>query len=394
MRPSLPLLALTLLLILPAVSSLGVVPSSHEVSFEAGTTSTYKLKIVNNDLTAKDVTLSAEGDLAPFISLDQEHIAFQEGERERFVTVTFHQPSSSEVKGVISGRVVARESTDNGGQIAASLSVSSRLDLLVPYDGAYARSSLFIGDLSPGVQGDFVIQVDNQGDEDIAQAQVFLKVYGADDGRLVATIPSVSKRIPLHGKELFTLHWTPDVPSGSYRALATVAYDGRTDETEKAFVIGKREVSVDAITVNEFSLGGIAKFNVLLRNEWNDELDDVHASVEVFKDGRKYSSSATQTVSLPSLGSQLVNAYWDTSGVIPGSYDLKITVFYGDDVSQKTFPITVKQDGIKTGLSGQVVGAENGSEAGSSGALYLLILLVLIVLVINVMLFRKMIRKR
>lgn len=383
---------LLMLLLIPHFSSaLGVIPSSHHASYEAGEDYTYRLKVVNNGGEATTVSLEAEGDLEPYLDLSQEHLSFRRGETERFVTATLHQPSSTARKGEVTGRIIIREQAGGQGQIGATVAVASKLTLLVPYDGAYAESKLYVGRFTPGQRGNFVVEVKNKGDEDVTDAQVFLKVRKATTGEEVASLASDTRRVPAGGLKHFSIPWRAATTPGNYRVTATTVYADESVEDEKAFRIGQATVVVDDLAVKDFSLGGIAKFDILLRNEWGGPLEDVHATIQVRDGDESYATSTTQSVDLEPLQAKRVSAYWDTENVVPGKYEMDVTTFYKDKTTEKTFPITVRQDDIKTGFTGRVTGSEEGDD---DMTLYLLVLLVLIVLVTNILLFRKLSRKK
>ncbi|MBN1274972.1 hypothetical protein JXA12_01645 [Candidatus Woesearchaeota archaeon] len=389
--PRLAFLLLTSALLTSMASGLGVVPSSHELTFEPGKTTTYKLKVVNNDGDARQVLLYTDGELSSIISLSDSLISFAEDEEERIVTVTVLQPERLAVQGRLQGRIIARDLSLTSGQLGASLSVVSRLDLIVPYTGTYAELKLFVGDLQAGKQGNFVAELANLGLEDIASAQVYVNVLDARTDDVVASLVSDDVRVPKGTKKLFTIPWSPEVPNGVYKAVATAVYDGDSVEDQKVFSIGSRSVRVSSISVDDFSLGGIAKFDILLRNEWSGVIEDVHAEVQVRRGESLFASSTTQTITLQPLQSQAVNAYWDTKNVVTGGYDLVVTLFHGDAVEERVFPITVTQRGIDTGFTAQVV---SGREGGESSAIYLLVALVVVVLVVNAVLFRKLFRRK
>ncbi|MFP4524188.1 MAG: hypothetical protein ACLFO2_02650 [Candidatus Woesearchaeota archaeon] len=379
--------ALLILLLIPHFSSaLGVIPSSHQAGYEPGEEYTYRLKVVNNAEEAARVTLEAEGDLEPYLSLSQEELSFRQGETEKFVDVTLSQPSSSAKRGEVTGRVIVREQSPGQGQIGATVTVASKLTLLIPYDGAYIESKLYIGKFAPGQRGNFVVEAENKGDEDVTDAQVFLKVRRAATGEEVASLSSDTRRVAAGGVKHFSIPWQADVTPGNYRVTATTVYADESFDEEKEFRVGEAAVMVDDITVKDFSLGGIAKFDILLRNEWGNPLEDVYATVQVRDDDSSYASSTTQSVDLEPLQAKRVSAYWDTENVAPGGYEMDVTTFYKDKTTEKTIPITIRQDDIETGATGQVTASEDGEDA----AIYLLVVLVLVVLVTNILLFRKL----
>lgn len=379
------------------VSAIGVVPSSYDITYEAGKSISYQLKIVNNDKQSKQVFIYAEGELSSNIGFDKSILDFTAGEESKIITVTVSQPTSVSKQGKIESKIVVREIPSGGGQISASTSVVSKLTLVVPYDKSYAEAKLFVGNFESGKQNNFVVEVTNLGSQDITSSRSMLSVIKARTGEELVTLLSEEARIPKSSKRLFTISWTPSVPNGVYEVKALTIYDGKSVEDTKTFSIGSQSISIQGINVQNFNLGGIAKFDVLLKNDWGEKINDVYAEIQVFDGNNLFASSTTQTVSLEALQTQQVNAYWDTNKVIPGKYDLKISIFYNGKVSERTFPIIVKQDSIDTGFTGNVIGGSSSSGKNSDGSgngVYLLALLIIVVLVTNVILFKKLLNKK
>ncbi len=375
--------------------ALGVVPSSNEITFSPDAKVVDKLKIINDGGASKQVVVYAEGELSKYISLPQSIISFNDGETEKLITYSVNIPSSFAVQGRHEGRIVLRELASSNSQISASLSVVSKVIIIVPYSGKYAEMRVFVGDFNVNKMSNFVIELNNLGTEDITSAQAHVKVISLYSGKEVASLFSDEARVPKKSKKLFTIHWTPNVPMGVYKVLASVVYDNHVVEDQKLLTIGSENIAIDSISVSDFKLGGIAKFDILLRNEWSSEINGVYAQVSVSKGSETFASSTTQTVSLPPLGSMVVNAYWDTNKVVPGSYDLKIKLFFGDSIVEKTFPIVVTQDKIDTGFTANVVSPQNSSSGSSNNSvIYLLVFLVIIILIINILLYLKFVRKR
>ena len=257
-------------------TALGVVPSSHDILYEPGKEVSYQLKVVNNGGQPRQVILYAEGELANVISFDTSVIDFQSGQEEQLVTVKLNQPNSMAVQGKREGRIVVRELPQGGGQISAILTIVSKLFLVVPYEGTYAETRLFVGEFQSGKQGNFVVEIHNLGSDDITAAQVFIKIYNPRTNQEMASLISNEERVEKKKKELITIPWTPDLPNGAYKAVATSVYDGNSVDDQKLFFLGKQSISIDSITVKDFKLGGIARFDILLRSEWSDEISDVH----------------------------------------------------------------------------------------------------------------------
>jgi len=191
------------------------------------------------------------------------------------------------------------------------------------------------------------------------------------------------------------LKWTPLYGYGDFMAEATLIYDGES-KTEKAeFKVGETNINIGSISVDKFNLGGIAKFDIMLESQWNKMIEDVKAIVDVMQGTKIYTSSRTETVNLEPYEKQQVSAYWDTDKVIPGKYEMKVSLFYLGTVDEKFFDILVEQDKITTTPVGQVIQTNDGEESSTIlNSIYLLILLVIILIGINVFIYLKKLRPK
>ncbi len=389
---------LLLIIFTSFVSALGVVPSSKEILFTPNKQLVNKLKVLNNDGGPRDVVLYPEGELSQYITLADSMLSFKDGETEKITTYTINQPSSFAVEGEHEGKIIVRELPTAGNQVVASLSIASKITLVVPYSKKFAKMRLFVGDFDVNKRSNFVLELNNLGTEDITSAQARVKIIDLHSKQDVVTLISDESRVPKKQKKLFTIPWTANVPRGVYQVIASIVYDGKVVEDQKVLTIGSESISISDISVKTFKLGGIAKFDILLSNEWSSDIDDVYARIDITKQTDTFASSTTQTVVLPALGSVVVNAYWDTDKVVPGNYDLKVTLFYGDTAQEKTYPITVTQNSIDTGFTGQVIGkgptSRSPSGTSGTGIIYLLVILVMVILALNIVIYVKFIKKR
>ena len=190
--------------------------------------------------------------------------------------------------------------------------------------------------------------------------------------------------------------WNVDAPQGKYIAKAVVRYDGEKREIEKEFEIGEFVLDLKHIFVEDFVLGGIAKFNMIVENKWNEMIRSAYAEMRVY--GNNFDELAnlkSATYDIPA-GEQTTMVYhWDTAGIEKGMYDANVILHYGGKKTQQDLQLDVQQDRINVIGLGYVI---SEAESGMSNTLLVVLVTVIGVLVImNVLwflVFRKRLKKK
>jgi len=365
--------------------ALGITPSHVDVIFEPGLEKTIQLKIINDGYKEFDALVYAEGELAEYITINDPVISLSKDQDSKIISYKVNLPQSFEKRGVHSADIVIREipkETKGKTTITASLAVASTLRVTVPYEGKYAEIRLFAPKFKQGKESNFSIEVRNLGTEKILEAQAVIEIYNPLKNK-IATITSNKVSIKSKEEKILTASWTPDVGSGNYYAVATLIYDKLNTMDEKLFTVGKLSPEIMSISVSDFKLGGIAKFDILVKNDWNEELKNVFAETAVKdKKGEIYTSFKTISLNIPAFGSQEFNAYWDTSKVIPGTYNLDIILNYLGEKTEKVFDIFVEYDKIRVSPIGQVIGEQE--KPGLLKSVNTLTFLVIISIIVNI----------
>jgi hypothetical protein len=152
-------------------------------------------------------------------------------------------------------------------------------------------------------------------------------------------------------------------------------------------------IYVSDISVKNFRLGDVAKFDILLYNSWNTEIKDVYVEMTVdSKEGKRMTEFKTGVINVPAEKEGKLEAYWYTEGVAPGIYNVKLLVHYAGKLTQKEYEFEVSTNSLtKLGAVGQAITAEEMQETTSRGTLILLIILTLVLLIgMNIMWFYKL----
>lgn len=388
------------LLILAGTSlALGVVPSSKDIGFSPGETHELKMKIKNNENKDFTAVLYAEGSLSQYIDFEDETVEFGAEDDYKIVSYTLTLPDEMEKQGITSTDIVIRAISGNdktgNSMIQAQLSVVSQLRVNVPYSGKYVNTKLFAPRFKAMENSNFALQVKNLGTEDINEAIVKIAIFSVNDEE-IDTIISDPVKINSKEEQVIVLPWTPSLRAGNYKAVSTLFYDGLSKVDLKTFQVGELEVDILSISVENFKFGGIAKFDMLVQNNWNEEIPNVYATVEVKDEsGRLFTSSKTASVDLGSFGIGELEAFWDTQDAGLGKYNLHTTVHYVGQSKTKIFPIEVLMDEIKTSPTGQFIAGTSKKEEEPGSivkSIYLLIVLVVILIGFNAYIYMKKIR--
>ena len=160
---------------------------------------------------------------------------------------------------------------------------------------------------------------------------------------------------------------------------------------EQNFDIGKLYIDVKGINVGEFSLGQVAVLDILLESKWNERIKNVYGEISVFdSDGSELPSIKTASIDLEANSEGILKAYWDTSDLKVGKYNLNLLVHYNDRVTEKLVETEVNIDSIRTNL-GFTAEVTAGSGIGRDN---LLVILVLVLVAINIAWFVFFMRKK
>ncbi len=363
--------------------ALGIAPSSQSIVFEPGATHDLQLKVVNSEQRAQEVIVYVEGELEPYVTMDQSKLVFQEGESEKKITLTLTLPESFAKQGIHESSIVVRQVSAAGAPVQARVAVQSSLKVVVPYTGKYLIAKLFVPNMNLNQESNFIVETENLGTEDIVAARTVIEILGPT-GEQIDFITSPEQPVPSKGKAHFTLKWTPQVQPGQYEARARIIYDDQNVEDSKTFNIGQPKVVIKHIDVSNFRLGSIAKFDIYAENQWNRQLQDVYATAEIEQEGKTIASSQTESITIDPYEVQELNAYWDTASRLPGKYLLKAKIFFMDTYTEETIDLAVEQDRIQTGALGQVTGNEATEENKLLKAVYIIIGLVVLLIALNV----------
>ncbi|MBI2632274.1 hypothetical protein HYW75_04680 [Candidatus Pacearchaeota archaeon] len=363
------------------ISALGITPGRININYEEGKEVSGGITIVNTENKDIDVVIIAQGEFNQSVKFSEVSFKMKSSEREKRIQYTFNMPSQLS-PGPHIGEILAVQvpSKTSGGEtsVGATVAVATQIHVFVPYPNKYAEASLDIVSDNLG-KITFVIPVINRGKLDLVRVRANIDIYGNLNEK-VDSFNTNQVEIKSGERREIAYTWNSNVTSGRYRAVATVLYDEETLRLEREFSVGKPILDLQQIEVNDFTLGEIAKFEMLVENQWSEEIKGAYAEMEIYNPKNEVMADIkSQTYDFSPLSKKTMVSYWDTGGVKKGIYDSSVYLRYGAQSTQKDFKLDVKEDSITAIGVGYVISAK--TKSGSSTTTILLIGIVVLILI-------------
>jgi hypothetical protein len=375
-----------------SVCALGVTPARTTLDFEPGLSRSVGFQILNSGNEDMKVVFSAQGELAEYISLNVAEASISAAEGSKAFNYNLNLPSEL-TPGLHTGEVFAMQlpsgPTSEGSQILATLAVVTQVYVYVPYPGKYANAKMYVYGANVGGDVKFVIPVISAGEFDLTSVRANVDIYNKL-GEKVDSFNTESISVPSGARRELAHKWKADVPIGDYLAKASLIYDDGTLNFEEAFSVGSEELELQEISVRGFTLGEIAKLEMLVENKWSEPISDAHVATKIMNDrGDIVSSFESATYDVDPLSKKVFVSYWDTAGVRVGTYETEVSINYGDKSSKKSLQFDVEENELIIIGLGYVI-SEDGGE--SNTLMFVLIGVIVLLVLVNILwffLFRK-----
>lgn len=387
------LLLVICVFMISSVYALGVTPGRTTLDFSPGLSRTVAFSVVNSGTKDMNVVLSAQGDLKDYISLSTSSASVLAAQNKPF-SYTINLPNSLE-PGLHVGEIYILEVPESvgagGSAVLATLAVVTQLHVNVLYPGKFAEAELVIYDANQGADVQFIFPVESKGEFDLTDVKANVDVYNSL-GDKVDSFNTQSISIPGGTRKELVYAWTADVPIGNYRAAASLIYDEGTIPLEATFSVGSKELELQEISVNDFSLGEIVKLEMLVENKWSEKISGAHIETRIKNDrGEVVSSFDSAKYDIDALAKQTFVSFWDTAGVLPGDYNTEVSINYAGKSSKLNLEFQVSKNDLTILGLGYVISADGGE--GMSGLVIGLIAAVVLLVLINLLWFL-LLRKR
>ena len=381
-------MVLIFLLLNQVVLALGLSPAKKVINFAPNKEETINFNLINNENKDFKVFVEVIGELAEYIKIPNNIVTINKNEKSRGLDLKIILPENFERPGLIESIIRVRQISDAEQgltQISTMPSLKAKLQLRVPYPSKYIESRLVVDkDDKDEKRVRFVMPIFNYGAEDVESAKAFLKIYDAQNN-FIEGLETESISINNGSQAKLSAGWQAET-KGAYYATADIDYDGEILELKEDFIVGVPFVNATKILVNNFRLGDIAKFDIYLKNDWNDMIG-VYADALIFKDDKTYLSSRIEPIDLLAGKDGIINLYWETENIDQGEYNLNLTIKYDLGESNHMVKLIVNEDSIITSLTLEKV------VVGKDRILFLTIVVVILV-IISLLLYFKKFKKR
>lgn len=378
-----------LLVFSSSVYALGISPGRTTVDFKPGLQKTVEFEVINSGDKDISLLLTAQGELAKYISLSSGTISVSASEHSKTLSYTINFPESLK-PGLRTADIFVVEVPENteagGSAVLATLAVVTQLYVNVPYPGKFAEADLVVYDANQGGDVQFVFPVLSRGEFDLTDVRTNVDVFNSV-GDKIDSFNTRSVSIISGGRKEIVYTWKADVPIGNYRAAASLIYDEGTIPLEATFSVGSKELELQEISVNSFSLGDIVKIEMLVENKWSERISDAHIKTKIKNDrGDIVSSFDSASYDIGALSKQIFLSYWDTAGVKVGDYQTEVSINYGDKSSTRNLEFQVSENDLTVVGLGYVISTE-GDDEGMNGLVVVLIVVIVLLVLINLLWF-------
>jgi len=384
------ILLIGILLMASNVLALGVTPGRTTFDFEPGVEKEVVFTVMNSENKDMDLIVLVQGELNQSIALPEVSFKMSAGEASKTLKYKVRIPAGLSPGPHMSEIVVIQlpgKSSTSEAFIGAAIGIATQISIFVPYPGKYAEAGFnVIGPESDG-KVTFVIPVMSRGNLDLVRVRGTIDIYGALNEK-IKILETNEIQVPSGQRKEIAAVWDASgITPGPYRAVATVLYDENTLNMEKQFNVGTRLLELTGMEVNDFSLGEIAKFEMLVENKWSEAIKGAYAQMIVYDaSGATMADFKSSTYDILPLSKSLMTAFWDTAGVKAGTYSSSLFLRYGQQSEQRDLKLDVSSNNINIVGVGYVISKGNAA-GGGNGLVTILVVAVIILVLINAVWF-------
>ncbi len=373
-----------ILLLAPLSYSLGVTPGRTTLNFEPNLETDVKFKVLNNEHKNLSLAIYARGILKDYVELPFEELEMNPDEDSKEIYYKVKLPNEFEEPGLHEAEILIREVTIAKGEkeivIGTMQEVITQLHVYVPYPGKYVIVTK-IGIVERKAENEilFFIPLVNFGEEDVqsAKAEIILEDMYKNT---IASVQTDEKPVSAKGRaELSASFNSSKLSAGIYRIVAKVNYDGFTTIAENSFYTSDFLLIPLDISIRDFTLGEIARLNLLIENVGNIDIKDAYSLMLFDKKGESIANIKSMPVDFKPFEKKEMLSYWDTQGIKADEYTGKLILKYEDKTDEKMLRASVGKNFIKAeiiGITGYAIQEEPSPSSGSP-VLFLTILLVI-----------------
>lgn len=357
------------------VYSLGISPGRTTIEFVPGLEKQVEFQVINTENKDINIALSVEGSLKDYVNVSDEVVSLSKVESSKKFNYSINLPNELP-PGLNTANVMAlelpKDINDPGMVLQATVAVITQVYVYVPYPGKYIEASLDVVSKEDTNTINFFIPIVSRGEEEIGNIEALINIY---KGQEIVSSFNSSKVFTIKTGERreLTAFWNPDVSDGSYRAVVTIFFDDEIVVIEKEFYVGEENLNLIGISVDDFTLGEVAKIRLLVQNKLSETVLNAYANMKFFdSDLKQLADIRSIEYNISPNSNQEMITYWDTESVEEGLYSSELNLNYNQTLINKNFKVQVNQDSISFSGVGFVV-TDAGGRTSITNVLYIVI---------------------
>ena len=364
-----------------SVHALGIMPSLKIIDYDTQEHA-ITISIVNTEQTDRTIKLQAGGELAQYITIDQDIIYMKSTDTQKTATYRIKLPADI-APGTKSATITATEINVNeeGNVISSAMSVVHKLQINVPYNGLYAEGFLSMSETELNNPITFTASIINRGTESIKQASGHIQVTQPDGKVLYESNDKTINNIQTGTTTKLEETWTPNAQLGEYTIDYIIQYDNKNMTLTKTFNIGEYKLEIQSTEVPNFKLGTIAKYEINITNNWNNPII-AHTEVIITDENNTLVEKTDTETTTIGNGRGQATAYLDTTNIPEGLYHTKIILQYGSKTEEKDYYSILNANSIQ--LSEKPIIANVGNSIYSTSVIEILGCIIIVCIVIYI----------
>ncbi len=338
-------LVLACLLSVYLTSAVGVSPPEVSIDFTPGKQDNITLTLLNAGPSPINTVINFGGELAKYIKYNQskQYLIQPGGTQKVQLTITLPQKITPGKNSI--DFTVQEVPVSNATGIAVTGAVGGHIYITAPYPGTYATLSLVTKDANVNEPITLLLTVYNLGKYSITAITIFIDIFDLQENQKESITKTISNIEPGKQESISITLDPKNYPPGDYKIKAYGKYSAiKTNEEETIVRIGHFFVNITKYAVTSYPQD-IKKFLIEVESRWNLPIDDVYATFDIYNaKNEKIDTIKTPTISLAPWGTATLSSFWDPGSLAPGAYTAEMTVWYNNEKTSITVPITHKQD--------------------------------------------------
>ena len=382
------------ILLVSNVSAIGITPARTTINFEPGLERVVDFKILNSESKDMNLQIYVDGDLKDYVQiLGDSQFNMKDSQGSKKMQYIINLPSVLS-PGLHKAEVVVadipQENSKEKAHVGAALAVATQIYVHVPYSGKYLEADFKV---DGNTDKRFIIALAHRGDETVSSVSAEIHIYDLEGSEIKVLDTNEISINPSESAEIIA-KWDSEVEKGRYVAKAILNYDEEQMLLEKPFEVGSILLDLKQIFVENFALGGIAKFNMVVENKWIETIENAHAEMRIYDDNfGEIDSLESASYDIPAETQTVMNYYWDTADISEDLYDANVILYYSDKKTQQDLKLDVKPESINVIGLGYVISSQDSS-AGSDNNLVVILGIVIGILVLLNLLWFVILRKK